>query len=251
MARFTSSDGVDIYYQQWGARQPGPPVILQHGYVANARLNWVMPGIVRALTRAGRRVIALDARGHGRSGKPHESSFYGESRMALDIIALMDELGLDEVDLVGYSMGATVALLTAVGEKRIRRLVIGGIGGSTLDLGSNRARGSKALASAMLARRRSSIRHPILAGFRLFADLIWADRKALAAQALAFHRQRIPLERITASTLVLAGRDDSFATSPQRLHAAIPGSELVITRGNHSTALWKPAFHSAIVDFLA
>ncbi|MFN3579960.1 MAG: alpha/beta fold hydrolase [Pseudomonas sp.] len=251
MSRFKSTDGIDIYYRQWGAKLPGPPVILQHGYVANTRLNWVVPGIVRSLRRAGRRVIALDARGHGRSGKPHDAAFYGEARMALDVRALLDELELDEADLVGYSMGATVALLTAAQEPRIRRLVVGGVGSSTLNLGGpTNARTRKALAAAMLTRRRSSIRHPVLVGFRLFADVVWADRKALAAQALAFHRKRIPLERITAGTLVLAGRNDTFALSPDRLQAAIPGADLVVTSGNHSTALWKPAFHSAIVDFL-
>ncbi|WP_150303353.1 alpha/beta fold hydrolase [Pseudomonas saliphila] len=250
MSRFKSFDGVEIFYQAWPRKSALPPVVLQHGYVANMRVNWVVPGIVRRLNLAGRSVIALDARGHGRSGKPHDSASYGESRMARDISCLLDELGLEEVDLVGYSMGATVALLAATEERRIRRVVAGGIGGATLHLDSRyRASGHKALANAMLASR-WSIRNPTLAGFRLLADMVWADRKAMAAQALAFHSKRIPLERITAPTLILAGESDPFALHPRKLQRAIPGAQLKVVPGDHSSVLVKPSFQNAIVDFL-
>ena len=250
MSRFRSFDGVEIFYQAWLCKSALPPVVLQHGYVANMRVNWVVPGIVRRLNLAGRSVIALDARGHGRSGKPHGSASYGESRMAKDISCLLDELGLEEVDLVGYSMGATVALLVATQEKRIRRVVAGGIGGATLHL-DNRYRKSahKALANAMLGSR-WSIRDPMLAGFRLLADMVWADRKAMAAQALAFHAKRIPLERITVPTLILAGDSDLFARQPGKLQKAIRGAQLKVVPGDHSSVLVKPSFQNAIVEFL-
>jgi len=250
MSRFKSFDGVEIYYQCWLRKSADPPVVLHHGYVANSRVNWVVPGIVRRLNLAGRSVIALDARGHGRSDKPHDPAVYGEARMAKDFSCLLDELELEEVDLVGYSMGGTVALLAGTQERRIRRLVAGGIGGNTLNLNSPyHVAGRKALSQAMLASR-WSIRNPTLAGFRLLADMVWADRKAMAAQALAFHSSRIPLEKITAPTLIIAGDKDPFARQPRKLQKAIPGAQLTVVPGDHSSVLLRPSFQRAIVDFL-
>lgn len=250
MSRFTSFDGVEIDYQTWGRRSAQPPVVLHHGYVANSRINWVVPGIVGRLTRAGRFVITFDARGHGRSGKPRDPAAYGESRMARDLACLLDVLALDEIDLVGYSMGATVALLAATRDPRIRRLVVGGVGGDILHLDSpHRAHGRKALADAMLANR-WTIRNRTLAGFRLLADMVWADRRAMAAQALAFHAERIPVEQISARTLIIAGDEDPFAQRPGALQQAIAGAQVRIVAGNHTTVLVKPDFQRAMVDFV-
>lgn len=250
MSRFKSFDGVEIYYRTWGRKSAQPPVVLHHGYVANSRINWVVPGIVRHLTRAGRFVITFDARGHGRSDKPRDQAAYGESRMARDLACLLDELGLDEIDLVGYSMGATVVLLAATQDSRVRRLVVGGIGGDVLHLDSpQRAHGREALANAMLANR-WTIRNRTLAGFRLLADMVWADRRAMAAQARAFHAERIPLEQITAKTLIIAGDNDPFARQPEKLQKAIADAQLKVVSGDHTTVLVKPSFQSAIVDFV-
>ena len=90
-----------------------PPVVLHHGFVANADANWVATGVVEALTTAGRKVIAPDARGHGRSEKPHDPARYGEDRMARDLAVLLDTVDVPQIDLVGYSMGAIVSLIFA------------------------------------------------------------------------------------------------------------------------------------------
>src|ERR1700677_2700878 len=113
---FTTWDRLEIAYQRWGAAESSPPpVVLHHGFVADADSNWVAPGVVDALLAAGRRVVAPDARGHGRSQKPHDPAFYGEQRMARDLAVLLDVIEADEVDLVGYSMGAVGALIYARG----------------------------------------------------------------------------------------------------------------------------------------
>ena len=88
-----------------------------------------------ALVADGRRVVAHDARGHGRSDTPHDPARYGEARMALDVAELADHLGLDAFDLVGYSMGGVTAVIVASQERRVRRLVIGGIGSAIVELG--------------------------------------------------------------------------------------------------------------------
>src|SRR5262245_19418932 len=104
MERFTSFDGVGICYQVWGPADAEVPVVLHHGFVADANLNWVGPGVVDALVTAGHRVVAPDARGHGQSDKPHDPACYGETTMARDLQALFDLLDVPAVDLVGYSM---------------------------------------------------------------------------------------------------------------------------------------------------
>src|SRR5260370_35811101 len=135
MDRFVSFDGVEIAYQTWGTAGELPPAILPHGFSGNANVTWVLPGIVTALTNAGRQVVALDARGHGGSGKPHAPVFYGEEKMVQDLRRLFDSVGASRVDLVGYSMGAIVSLIAASQDERIRRLAVGGGCAGGVELG--------------------------------------------------------------------------------------------------------------------
>src|SRR5262245_31790444 len=129
MKSFESADGLRIAYYEWGEGS-GVPVVLQHGFSASALSNWEQTGVVAALVEAGRRVIAVDARGHGASDKPYDPAFYGEQKMADDISALLTLLGAEQLDLAGYSMGGIVALIVAANDARVRRLVTGGIGAS-------------------------------------------------------------------------------------------------------------------------
>jgi pimeloyl-ACP methyl ester carboxylesterase len=77
MFRFTASDGVSIAWEQWDQENAGTPVFLCHGYGINVQMNWITPGVVKALVAANRHVVALHTRGHGQSDKPHDSRFYG------------------------------------------------------------------------------------------------------------------------------------------------------------------------------
>lgn len=251
---FASWDGVDIAYEQWGnADAATPPVVLHHGFGVSGKLNWVSPGVVRALTEAGRSVIAIDARGHGRSGKPHDVASYGEATMARDLIMLFDQLGAPRFDLVGYSMGSVVSLLAAVKEPRIERLVIGGVGCGVVELGGldTRALPSGAIREALLADDASGITEPAAAQFRFLADVTKADRFALAAQAGAVHASPIALDRIRAATLVIAGADDPLASRPEVLANAIIGATLQVVAGDHMTAVSNPELAAALVAFLA
>ncbi len=255
MNTFTSFDELEIAFDDHaptGEALDLGPVILHHGFAASALLNWDAPGVTKALTDSGRRVVAIDARGHGRSGKPHDPSYYGESKMARDVSTLIDTLGVESVDLVGYSMGAIVSLLVGSHERRIRRLVIGGIGAGVVERGGvdTRALHPTALADAMRTKDPSTITDSGARQFRHFAESTGADLLALAAQVSAIHRERIALEDITAPALVLAGRDDALATRPEVLAGAIPGAELRVIDGDHLGAVAVPAFASAIVEFV-
>ena len=101
--RFFDSAGVRIHYIEQGA---GEPVVLIHGYTVDLNEQWIATGVFPALA-SSYRVIALDARGHGLSDKPHERSAYGPE-MGLDIVRLLDHLGIRRAHIVGYSMGAHI-----------------------------------------------------------------------------------------------------------------------------------------------
>jgi pimeloyl-ACP methyl ester carboxylesterase len=253
MSSFTSWDGIAIAYQEWGEQASLPPVVLHHGFVADANANWVLPGVVQALLAAGRHVVAPDARGHGRSEKPHDPSFYGEQRMARDLAVLLEVIGADQIDLVGYSMGAVVALIFASEEERVRRLVVGGVGAGIIECGGvdRRAVSNESVIEALSAADPAALGESGASSFRALADALGADRRALVAQARSVFRGQIALDRIYAPTLVLAGEADPLAVRPTLLADAIPDARLQIVSGDHIGAIADERFTRSIVDFLA
>lgn len=254
--RFIASDGVAIAFHPFPAEQPRsglPPVLLQHGFAADSHVNWVSFGTVASLDAAGRSVIAVDARGHGASDKPHDPAYYGEARMAQDLSELLDHLHLDQVDLVGYSMGAIVSLILATTERRIRRMVVGGVGASVVEMGeagSLRFDGAL-LAAALRAPKPADVTDAAARSFRFFAESTGADLLALAAQADRVHRDHIALDQIIVPTLVLVGDADPLADRPEVLAQAIPGAQLHLVHGEHLGVVGRPEFKDAIVAFLS
>jgi pimeloyl-ACP methyl ester carboxylesterase len=250
---FQTWDGIEIAFQEWGEETSVPPVVLHHGFVADADSNWVAPGVVEALCAARRRVIAPDARGHGRSAKPHDPERYGEQRMSRDITSLLEVIDAPAIDLVGYSMGAIVSLLFASGKGRVRRLVIGGVGSGVIECGGvdRRAVSNEAIIEALEVEDPSAIRDPGALPFRQLADATGGDRLALAAQARSIYRGEIALQEISAPTLLLAGDSDPLAVRPEVLVEAIPDATLRILHGDHIGAIGDPHFKRSIVDFLA
>ena len=253
MRSFTTWDGIAIAYQEWGEQASLPPVVLHHGFVADANANWVLPGVVEALLAAGRHVVAPDARGHGRSEKPHDPSFYGEQRMARDLAVLLEVIGADQIDLVGYSMGAVVALIFASEQERVRRLVVGGVGAGIIECGGvdRRAVSNESVIEALSAADPAALGESGASSFRALADALGADRRAMVAQARSVFRGQIALNRISAPTLVLAGEDDPLAVRPALLAGAIPDARLQIVSGDHVGAVADARFTRSIVDFLA
>lgn len=250
--RVRCRDGIEVAVHRWGVPGERPPVVLQHGFAADSRRNWEQSGVVPALLADGREVVAVDARGHGESDKPHDPDRYGERAMAADLASVADALGLERFDLAGYSMGAIVSLVLAGTDRRVRRLVVGGIGAGVVELGGvdTRAVGRSALVAALETDDPASIPDPMAAAFRAFADSTGADRLALAAQARAVHSEPLPLGDVTAPTLVVAGVGDVLAARPQVLADAIPGARLVTVPGDHLGAVFSPVFARALVGFL-
>jgi pimeloyl-ACP methyl ester carboxylesterase len=250
---FSTSDGLQIAYYEWGGGGSEPPVVLHHGFVANASANWEAPGVVGALVGAGRRVLAPDARGHGESDKPHDAASYGEQRMARDLGGLLEATGVGEIDLVGYSMGAVVSLLFAADDARVRRLVVGGVGSGIVECGGvdRRALSNDSIIEALSADDPQTVEVAGARAFRWLADALDSDRRALIAQARSRHSGGVALQRISAPTLVLAGDEDPMATRPQVLADALPHATLQILSGDHMGALADRRFAASVVEFLA
>jgi pimeloyl-ACP methyl ester carboxylesterase len=103
---YVAHDGARIWFSAYGA---GPPVILLHGGLANSDY-W--GGQVPALLRDGHRVILIDSRGHGRSSR--DSRPYTYELMASDVVAVMDQLGVQKAAVVGWSDGAIIGLVMAL-----------------------------------------------------------------------------------------------------------------------------------------
>jgi pimeloyl-ACP methyl ester carboxylesterase len=103
-SRTLNANGVKIRFYVQGK---GEPVVLIHGWLSSARINWTLPGTSALLAR-DYQVIALDVRGHGQSDKPTTDEAYGPE-LVEDIVRLLDQLKIKKAHIVGYSMGGIIA----------------------------------------------------------------------------------------------------------------------------------------------
>lgn len=246
MQRF-DSDGIDISYLDEGE---GDPVLLIHGFASNAQTNWVNPGWVAALKRAGHRVIAMDNRGHGQSGKPHDPAFYEAPMMAEDARRLLEHLNITRADVMGYSMGARItAFLSLNHPARARSAVFGGLG-----LGMVEGVGSpNPIVAALEAGSLADVIDPVGRAFRKFADATASDLKALAA-CMRSARQRITREQLgqlSLPVLVAVGTRDEIAGSAQGLADLIAGASVLdIPDRDHMLAVGDRAYKEGVLAFL-
>jgi pimeloyl-ACP methyl ester carboxylesterase len=254
MATF-SSGGLSIAYDDI---RPGGPsagtIVLAHGFATNRSEMWRRMGWYGALERKGYRTIALDLRGHGESDKPHDPSAYAGEALLGDVLGLMDHLGIERADLMGYSMGARLALQAALAHpERIANLIIGGVGGRMLAAEEGSQSALANMADAMEAQDSETIADPILKSFRLFAEEQGADLLALAAFTRGRGGSFDPAElgRLTTPTLVVAGVRDDLAGDPQALADAIPGARATTLPGcDHFSAIGHALYKGAVFDFL-
>jgi pimeloyl-ACP methyl ester carboxylesterase len=242
-----TSDDAEIAYLDAGE---GPPVVLVHGFASTTEANWVVPGWFDTLTRAGRRAIALDNRGHGASTKLYDPEDYHTDLMAQDVLALIDHLGLGRVDAFGYSMGARIcAFLTAHHPDEVRSLILGGLGIKLIDgVGL-----SDDIALALEAPLLDDVDDPVGHQFRAFAEQTGSDLAALAA-CLRGSRQTLSREEARAirlPVLIGVGTRDEVAGPAAPLAAIIPGAKVLdIVGRDHMLAVGDRIFKSGVLDFL-
>jgi len=229
----------------------GEPIVLVHGFASTKNVNWVYPTWVSELRKDGRRVIALDNRGHGESGKLYDPAQYSIAAMAGDVIALMDHLDIAQADIMGYSLGSRMTAWLAVNApQRLRSAIFGGIGMAMIEGGGP----GENVVAALEAPALDDVSDPVGRTFRAFADQTRSDRLALAA-CLRGSRglmSRAEAARISVPVLIAVGTTDEIAGSAQALGAIIAGSEVLdIPNRDHMRAVGDKVYKTGVADFLS
>jgi pimeloyl-ACP methyl ester carboxylesterase len=241
------SDGVRLHYYLEGP-EDGPPTVLVHGFCSNFQVNWVGSRWVDTLTRAGRRVIGLDNRGHGRSEKPHDPEAYGP-HMVADVVNLLDHLELERVDYVGYSMGSQIGLRLLVAHpQRVRRAVTGGIGMNVTT--------PWRAAEAVARRLRGDETEQSAAAAMFYTFAVAVPGNDLEALACCISARSAPLTEeqlaaIETPVLVAVGGADPIARDARGLAELLPHGEFFEVPGrDHTTAVPSRAIKERALEFL-
>jgi pimeloyl-ACP methyl ester carboxylesterase len=121
---YADAIGAKIYYEEEG---DGPPLVLLHGLTSNSHVAWRDAGYVEAL-KHDYRLILIDARGHGKSDKPHDRASYVWPTPVNDVVAVLDKLAIPHAHILGYSMGGELGYgLAKYAPDRVTTSLIGGM----------------------------------------------------------------------------------------------------------------------------
>jgi len=239
---------VEIAYLDEGE---GDPILLVHGFASTMNVNWVYPTWVSELKKNGRRVIALDNRGHGDSAKLYEPAKYEIAIMAGDVAALMDHLEIERADIMGYSMGSRMTAILALQQpQRLRSAILGGIGIGLIEGGGP----GENVAVALEAPSLDDVTDPVGRTFRAFAEQTRSDRRALAACLRGSRRLMTKDEAaaVEVPVLIAVGTADEIAGSATALGKIIQGSEILdIPNRDHMRAVGDKVYKAGVLDFLS
>ena len=252
---FFDSDGVQIHYQVEGE---GEPVVLIHGFTASTATNWIGPGIFQALAK-DYRVIGIDMRGHGKSGKPHGKENYG-AKMPKDVINLLDELGIAKAHIMGYSMGGFITInILCNYPDRVISAIPGGAG--WLRPGGTVSDGSDAIAEALengsglrpLFDQLTPAGEPAMPKEQVEAisQMLMAtnDPIALASVIRGMGDLQVTKAQLKANrvpTRAIIGEIDPLREGVTEMEQVMSALEVVVVDGaDHMTAFGNPAFLEA------
>lgn len=253
--------GVPIHFVDEGE---GEAVIFLHGF-AGASSMWSALGL---MPMDGFRTIAFDARGHGQSGKPTDADAYGEE-LVNDVIRLMDDRGIAEAHIVGYSMGAETALrLGAEYPDRVLSIVAAGSGWSGDIEAESYSFIGMALASCDTFGGFMADMSP--PGEEMTDEMAEAMMGLLAAHGIDPGQSAAPLAGVAESmfeiisleadeltnisvpVLGIAGENDPERPNVEALSEAFPGMTVVIVpEADHLSAPLAPVFAETIRTFIA
>lgn len=221
------------------------PILLVHGFASTASATWGATGWVTFLAEAGRGVITPDLRGHGRSDAPSAAADYAPRQMAADLVAVLDDLELEQVDVIAYSLGSRVAAaLTRLAPERVRRVVLGGAGPiehfATWDPAS----------VARFVTHGELPEDPTIAAVLGAAIAGGADRPALLAcvQGMTGSVLDVPAG---IPRLYVAGSADPIPEGVAELARTLGADYVGLPGRTHMNALGAREFKQAALDFLA
>lgn len=250
---------ISLHYVEKGK---GEPVILIHGILANADLNWRFPGIINKLSK-NFYVIAFDLRGHGKSDKPYGKEMYG-FHLVSDVCKIMEHLNINKAHIIGYSLGGFIALkfATCYPEKAYSVTVAGA--GWEQSTEENLER----LERIYTAMRNDDDCIPLFElvgmrkqGFERISMAIgnWYFRKTNDLDVIADLLESVPelevkeeeLKNCKVPILLIGGTADPMCKTIPELDNALPNNEVVwINKGTHLTTLFKKEFAKSIETFL-
>jgi len=252
-------NGITLRYLDWGPAD-APPVVLLHGITGHARVWDHLAGRLVP----GRRVLALDQRGHGDSD-PAPDDDYRVATMADDVAAFAGSLQLDRFALLGHSMGGRIAIQYAAAHAgRLERLIIVDIGPDIELAGLQRVRGMMSQSPERIESeewaveyiRRANplqdvdlLRQRVHHGLKRLPDgeLTWKYAKGLRDMMRAGRRDVVdlwePLPRIPCPTLVVRGAESDIL-SPEvakKMTERLPAGRLVeIPGAGHTVPADRP-----------
>jgi pimeloyl-ACP methyl ester carboxylesterase len=216
---FVRNDGVRIYYEVHGS---GPPLLLHHGWSSNAE-RWHAAGYV-AVLKEEFRVVLLDARGHGRSDKPHDDALYKLELRTADVAAVLDAAGVESAHYWGYSMGARTGFaMLQMHRDRLRSLINGAA-----------APGRPRLHEQESLRRRAE---QTLAGDPALPatqkpDFFQNDLKALAAASLGLlYWDGVDVRTLDVPSLHYAGDQDGLRPACEQTASRMPDAIFKLIAG--------------------
>ena len=233
---YVDNSGVKIHYHVEG---DGPPLVIQHGLTSSLQ-NWYAYGLVEELKK-DYRLILVDARGHGKSDKPHDPESYDLKLRVSDILAVMDDQGVDKAHYLGYSMGGRIGFgLVQHALGRFHSFVIGGMGAHTVNTDNppqSRIDGLRQGIEAYVAATEAK-EGPMEADSR--ERLLDNDPEALIAATLApIGTDGVPalLPGLDLPFMLYCGDADGFFLGSKAAADAIPGAVFVPLPGlNHGEA---------------
>jgi pimeloyl-ACP methyl ester carboxylesterase len=261
------ADGVALAGEEAGT---GVPVVLLHGLTATRR--YVVMGS-RALERSGHRVVNYDARAHGQSDPARDPQDYGYARLAGDLLAVLDDRGIDKAVLAGASMGAhTLTAFALAHPERVAGLVIIT---PAFDPDDRRPDAMERWDKLAKGLREGGVEGFVEAYGTPNVPQQWLEtidrvlHQRLAAhehpEALADALQAVPRSRpfeewselraIAAPTVIVASRDEVDPEHPyatgQRYVEAIDGARLVSEEPGASPLAWQGAQVSKVIAEVA
>jgi pimeloyl-ACP methyl ester carboxylesterase len=225
----------------------GRPLVLLHGLFSSPEMNWIKFGHAARLAEAGFECLMPDLRAHGESDKPHDPAAYPADVLALDLVAVVEGLGLDDYDLAGFSLGARTSVRGVLAGLSPRRLVLAGMGLEGLAGWSGR----QAFFLDMIARF-GTIRPGDPAYMaQQFMKSMHIDLEA-AALLLGAMADTPPdaLRALTMPVLVVCGDQDRDNGSPHALVEALPNAAFAEVPGTHMGSVARQELGEAMAAFL-
>lgn len=243
---WTASDGIQLAWREVGE---GRAVILLHGLFSDAHTNWIKFGHAGRIAAEGFRVIMPDLRAHGLSGKPHEQVHYPQLVLVRDLQEMIEQLGLDDFDLGGFSLGARTAIEAVIGGVRPRRAILAGTG---LDVLTNWDQRSRFYIEAIDRFGEVSHGDPHWLAVQ-FMKSMKVDRDA-ARRLLGTMRDREDkhalVDAFDMPTLVVCGDQDFDNGSAIELAAILPNAEYAEIPGTHMSSVTRKELGEEIAGFL-